>query len=86
MCGMKSEWVQPQVQPGKLLAVVGEVGAGKSSLMAALLGELMPMQGPDGAVHGEQGCHVMLSYVIICYVMDLAKEHSRLCCGIECAV
>jgi ABC-type hemin transport system ATPase subunit len=41
------------VQPGELLAVVGEVGPGKSSLLAALLGELMPMRGPDGAVHGE---------------------------------
>lgn len=44
------------VQPGELLAVVGEVGAGKSSLLAALLGELMPMSGPDGRVHGEWGC------------------------------
>lgn len=41
------------VQPGELLAVVGEVGAGKSSLLAALLGELMPVKGPDGIVHGE---------------------------------
>lgn len=41
------------VQPGELVAVVGEVGAGKSSLLAALLGELMPMRGPDGGVAGE---------------------------------
>lgn len=41
------------VQPGELVAVVGEVGAGKSSLLAALLGELMPVKGPDGKVHGE---------------------------------
>lgn len=41
------------VQPGELVAVVGEVGAGKSSLLAALLGELMPVRGPDGVVQGE---------------------------------
>jgi ABC-type hemin transport system ATPase subunit len=41
------------VQPRELVAVVGEVGAGKSSLLAALLGELMPVKGPDGAVQGE---------------------------------
>jgi ABC-type multidrug transport system fused ATPase/permease subunit len=45
--------VKLTVQPGELLAVVGEVGAGKSSLLAALLGELMPMRSPDGAVHGK---------------------------------
>lgn len=48
LCG-----VQLVVQPGELVAVVGEVGAGKSSLLAALLGELMPVKGPDGCVHGE---------------------------------
>jgi ABC-type branched-subunit amino acid transport system ATPase component len=41
------------VQPGELVAVIGEVGAGKSSLLAALLGELMPVKGSDGAVQGE---------------------------------
>nr|XP_020732967.1 multidrug resistance-associated protein 4-like [Odocoileus virginianus texanus] len=33
------------VRPGELLAVVGPVGAGKSSLLHALLGELPPSQG-----------------------------------------
>ncbi|KAM9674349.1 ATP-binding cassette sub-family C member 4-like isoform 2-T3 [Dama dama] len=33
------------VRPGELLAVVGHVGAGKSSLLSALLGELPPSQG-----------------------------------------
>ncbi|KAI4565330.1 hypothetical protein MJT46_009673 [Ovis ammon polii x Ovis aries] len=33
------------VRPGELLAVVGPVGAGKSSLLSALLGELPPSQG-----------------------------------------
>lgn len=29
-----------QLQPGKLMAVAGPVGAGKSSLLAALMGEM----------------------------------------------
>uniref|UniRef100_A0A8C6D2E6 Multidrug resistance-associated protein 4-like n=1 Tax=Moschus moschiferus TaxID=68415 RepID=A0A8C6D2E6_MOSMO len=39
------------VRPGELLAVVGPVGAGKSSLLSALLGELPPSQGKV-SVHG----------------------------------
>ncbi|KAB0340651.1 hypothetical protein FD754_022950 [Muntiacus muntjak] len=39
------------VRPGELLAVVGPVGAGKSSLLRALLGELPPSQGKV-SVHG----------------------------------
>ncbi|XP_061290381.1 ATP-binding cassette sub-family C member 4-like [Bos javanicus] len=39
------------VRPGELLAVVGPVGAGKSSLLLALLGELPPSQGKV-SVHG----------------------------------
>ncbi|XP_060989039.1 ATP-binding cassette sub-family C member 4-like [Dama dama] len=39
------------VRPGELLAVVGPVGAGKSSLLHALLGELPPSQG-QVIVHG----------------------------------
>uniref|UniRef100_A0A8B9YFV9 Multidrug resistance-associated protein 4 n=1 Tax=Bos mutus grunniens TaxID=30521 RepID=A0A8B9YFV9_BOSMU len=39
------------VRPGELLAVVGPVGAGKSSLLSALLGELSLIQG-NVNVHG----------------------------------
>ncbi|KAG8517021.1 Multidrug resistance-associated protein 4, partial [Galemys pyrenaicus] len=39
------------VRPGELLAVVGPVGAGKSSLLSAVLGELPPSQGLV-TVHG----------------------------------
>uniref|UniRef100_A0A452EG50 Multidrug resistance-associated protein 4 n=1 Tax=Capra hircus TaxID=9925 RepID=A0A452EG50_CAPHI len=39
------------VRPGELLAVVGPVGAGKSSLLSAVLGELPPSQGKV-SVHG----------------------------------
>nr|XP_014335662.1 PREDICTED: multidrug resistance-associated protein 4 isoform X2 [Bos mutus] len=39
------------VRPGELLAVVGPVGSGKSSLLRALLGELPPSQG-QVSVHG----------------------------------
>ncbi|KAM7238066.1 hypothetical protein CapIbe_011024 [Capra ibex] len=39
------------VRPGELLVVVGPVGAGKSSLLSAVLGELPPSQGKVN-VHG----------------------------------
>nr|XP_020732978.1 multidrug resistance-associated protein 4-like isoform X4 [Odocoileus virginianus texanus] len=39
------------VRPGELLGVVGPVGAGKSSLLSAVLGELPPSQGKV-SVHG----------------------------------
>jgi ABC-type multidrug transport system fused ATPase/permease subunit len=38
-----------ELQPGELLGVCGEVGSGKSSLLAALLGELQPLQ-PEGGL------------------------------------
>uniref|UniRef100_A0A452EAJ0 ABC transporter domain-containing protein n=1 Tax=Capra hircus TaxID=9925 RepID=A0A452EAJ0_CAPHI len=39
------------LRPGELLTVIGPVGAGKSSLLRALLGELPPSQG-QVSVHG----------------------------------
>jgi hypothetical protein len=36
-----------RVEPGQLVGICGEVGSGKSSLLAALLGELQPMPPPD---------------------------------------
>ena len=34
-----------KVQQGQLVAVVGQVGAGKSSLLSAILGEMEKLQG-----------------------------------------
>ena len=45
--------IRLEVNPGELLGVVGEVGSGKSSLLAALLGELQPLRGPEGSAAGE---------------------------------
>ncbi|XP_058838490.1 probable multidrug resistance-associated protein lethal(2)03659 [Topomyia yanbarensis] len=46
------EGVNLHVQPGTLVAVIGPVGAGKSSLMHAILGEL-PLEGGSIKVSGE---------------------------------
>lgn len=46
------EGVNLHVQPGTLVAVIGPVGAGKSSLMHAILGEL-PLEGGTIKVNGE---------------------------------
>ena len=34
-----------KVKPGQLVAIVGQVGAGKSSLLSAMLGEMERVQG-----------------------------------------
>jgi ABC-type glutathione transport system ATPase component len=61
-------------RPGTLLAVVGEVGAGKSSLLAALLGELLPMRGgADGSNTPGAPCMQHTTTV-------LALHHSCCCC------
>jgi len=46
------EGVRLDVSPGELLGICGEVGAGKSSVLAALLGELQPLRAADGSVRG----------------------------------
>lgn len=38
--------VRLALRTGKLVGICGEVGAGKSSLLAALLGELLPLPAP----------------------------------------
>lgn len=48
--------VSLELRPGELLGVCGEVGAGKSSILAALLGELQPLGGAhDPAAHAGAG-------------------------------
>jgi ABC-type multidrug transport system fused ATPase/permease subunit len=41
-----------EVQRGEILAVIGDVGSGKSSLIAALLGQIKQTGGPQIEVHG----------------------------------
>lgn len=56
-----------RVEPGQFLGIAGEVGSGKSSLLAALLGELQPVPQPGYHV-GEaiQGAPVMAGRVAFC--------------------
>ena len=48
------------MRPGELVAVVGQVGSGKSSLAAALLGEMFK-------VHGDVNINV--STLLLCCVL-----------------
>ena len=48
------------VKPGELVAVVGQVGAGKSSLISALLGEMDKL---NGHVALRVSLHTMLVWI-----------------------
>ena len=52
--------VSMKVRPGHLVAVVGQVGAGKSSLIQALLGEMEKHRG-----------HVLLKVCRLCLFVGL---------------
>jgi ABC-type ATPase with predicted acetyltransferase domain len=57
--GAASWWlhdVNVNVQPGQLVAVVGRVGSGKSSLVAALLGEVWSLVSIAFIVRSELTC------------------------------
>ena len=45
MCSVYVSSVSLDVKPGRLVAIVGAVGSGKSSLIAALLGEMHKVKG-----------------------------------------
>ena len=53
--------ISVRVPAGKLVAVVGHVGAGKSSLISAILGEMHVQQGD---VHVRVGILIPLQYTI----------------------
>ena len=56
------------VKPGQLVAVVGQVGAGKSSLIQSLLGEME-----------KHGGHVTLKVCSCSHVMCLLKFSGQIC-------
>ena len=57
------------VKPGQLVAVVGQVGAGKSSLTQALLGEMDKL---SGNVSIKVGCDIQC-IIIINYYMYISS-------------
>ena len=65
-----------KIKQGQLVAVVGQVGAGKSSLLSALLGEMEKLQ---GKVTIRVSCyleyvkypHVTCSFIIYLYETDM---------------
>jgi len=62
--------VNISVPPGRLVAVVGQVGCGKSSLLSAILGE---MQKQEGQVTVNVSSHVGLACLILKCILALTK-------------
>ena len=61
--------VRLTLRAGEVLGVCGEVGAGKSSLLAALLGELLPLPGPpspDAKAGGAPGAPLIRGRLAYC--------------------
>ncbi len=64
-----------EVAEGELVAVVGQVGSGKSSLIAAMLGELNKIQGNVNIKVRHQILFLYFTYYLIymfvCYIRDV---------------
>jgi ABC-type ATPase with predicted acetyltransferase domain len=80
------------VQPGELVAVVGRVGAGKSSLIHAILGNMNPVQGrceTGGRVSyvpQNPWCQNLTLRDNICFGLPFEEERYERVSGRDCAV
>ena len=66
--------VNLHIEPGQLVMIVGEVGAGKSSLLASMLGE-MHQQGGTVQVAGS-----------VAYTAQVSLQESSTCCHMKMPV
>jgi ABC-type multidrug transport system fused ATPase/permease subunit len=84
------------VRPGELVAVVGRVGAGKSSLFSAILGNMQPLAGVAETggkvafVPQNPWCQNLTLRDNICFGLPMDEERysrvrcSWLCCMLAC--
>lgn len=63
-----------ELQEGKLMIVVGPVGAGKSSLLAALLGEMSGTK-TAASVAGHMHTFIHVPCIVILFAMELQSSH-----------